>query len=90
MIASVSKEGINLIKVTRKPELDYNFMIRADFDALYVPPNLSGLEQIRNLLGIFTDGRVRIEGWKYLIKLVLFGLKEYISMKLAGDTGLLA
>nr|MDO8119078.1 hypothetical protein [Candidatus Sigynarchaeota archaeon] len=78
----VSKQGIEQIKITRKPERDYDFMIRASIDALWVPPNLTISQQWINILSIITTRRVRISGWRILLKFILFGIKEAVSMKL--------
>ncbi len=78
----VSKQGIEQIKTTRKPELDYDFMIRASMDVLWVPPNLTISQQWMNILSIISTRRVRISGWMILLKIILFGIKEAISMKL--------
>ncbi|MHA1680579.1 MAG: B12-binding domain-containing radical SAM protein [Promethearchaeota archaeon] len=83
MFISINSKGINIIKVSKKPELNSDFLLRADYDVLYVPPNLSVKAQIKNIAGVFMKGKLRIKGWFFLFKLILYFAKEVLSSKLA-------
>jgi len=79
---TVSKEGIDVIKTSKKPALDYDFLIRGDLDALYLDSNLSLIGQYKRLINVFSSGKARIRGWRKLFKLVLYIIKELITIRL--------
>ena len=78
---SIGPQGISLIKTSKKPTLNYDFLLRADHEAMYVPPNLGLIAQILNLGRIFTNGQVNIKGKRLLLKLILYVIKEFISLR---------
>nr|MDO8112491.1 radical SAM protein [Candidatus Sigynarchaeota archaeon] len=82
MYASINKNGIDSIKISKKPDPDFNFMLRADINALYIPSNTPVAGQIKNLVNIFSNGTIKISGLPVLAKLILYGIKEAISSKI--------
>ncbi|MFX0101768.1 MAG: B12-binding domain-containing radical SAM protein [Candidatus Hodarchaeota archaeon] len=78
---TITKNGIDQIKVSKKPEMDYDFLLRANIDVLWVPPNLTPLQGYMNIASTVLGGRLKIKGWRYLIKMVLFGMKEALTAK---------
>jgi|GEM_PF-614393 len=81
MVITINKEGIDHFNISRKPVMNFDFLLRANTDALYVPPNLSSWQQARNLMRLVSTGKIRIRGWSTFLSLILFGIKEIISMR---------
>ncbi len=82
MLITISKEGVDSIKTSKKPTLDYDFLLRADLKALYMDSTLSRTAQLKHILQIFSQGEVRLSGFRTFFKLILYGLKEAISSRL--------
>ncbi|NVM52959.1 MAG: B12-binding domain-containing radical SAM protein [Candidatus Helarchaeota archaeon] len=82
MLITVSKKGIDSIITSKKPSLDYDFLIRADLKSLYTDPTLSRTAQLKRTLQLFSRGEVRITGLRTLFKLILYGFKEFLSFRL--------
>ncbi len=82
MIIIISKEGISSIKLSKKPSLSYDFLLRADLNCLYLDPTLSRIVRGKNFLQFLTHGNLKIKGLGILLKMVLYGIKETISLYL--------
>jgi hypothetical protein len=82
MLISISQNGIDYIKTSKKPVLNYDFLLRADYRSLYGDPTLSRVGQLKNILRVFSNGEVRLNGLRTLLKLTLYGIKEVISFRL--------
>ncbi len=82
MLITISQEGIRSIRTSKKPTLDYDFLLRADLKALYLDSTLSRTAQLKQLLQIFSHGEVRLSGLRTFFKLILYGIKEAISFRL--------
>jgi radical SAM superfamily enzyme YgiQ (UPF0313 family) len=83
MLITVSRNGIDSIKTSKKPSLDYDFLLRADLKNLYADDR-SPLGMFKTLIQFISRGELRVTGMRTLIKLVLFGLKEALSIRLNG------
>jgi len=79
---TIGPNGISLIKTSKKPSLEYDFMVRADLDALYMDQTMGPIGQLRHVINIFSSGKVRIKGWYSFFKMALYGLKEALANRL--------
>lgn len=77
----INEEGIENIAVTRKPVKNYNFLLRANTEVLYVPPNLSKFGILKNYLSIIQQGKFRIRGWWMLLKLIIWGISASLTAR---------
>lgn len=82
MIVIIRKEGISSIKISKKPSLNYDFLVRADLNCLYLDPTLSRIATGKNFLQYLSHGNLKIKGLGILLKMVLHGIKETISLNL--------
>jgi anaerobic magnesium-protoporphyrin IX monomethyl ester cyclase len=82
MLIAISQEGIKSIRTSKKPTLNYDFLLRADLKSLYMDSTLSHTAQLKRLLQIFSNGEVRLNGWRTFFKLILYGIKEALSFRL--------
>ena len=82
MIIIISKEGISSIKISKKPSLSYDFLLRADLNCLYLNTTLSRIARGKNFLQFLSHGNLKIKGLGILLKMVLYGIKETISLYL--------
>lgn len=83
MLISISRDGIDFIKTSKKPSLDYDFLLRADVRNLYTDQR-SQFGMLKNLLQTISRGDLRISGVRLFFKLILYALKEVISIRLNG------
>ena len=83
MLITISRNGIDLIKTSKKPSLDYDFLLRADLKNLYSDQK-SQIGMLKTLLRFISHGELRITGMRTFLKLVLYGLKEALSIRLNG------
>ncbi len=83
MLITISRNGIDSIKTSKKPSLDYDFLLRADLKNIYADER-SPMSMLKNLLRFISRGDLRVTGMRTLFKLVLFGLKEALSIRLNG------
>ncbi len=81
MDVSVTKDGIDIIRLSKKPESGADFILRADITQLFVDPTLSPLDQVKKVINLFTTGTVHINGMRTLAKLALYGIKEGITFR---------
>ncbi|NVM30655.1 MAG: cobalamin B12-binding domain-containing protein [Candidatus Helarchaeota archaeon] len=83
MLITISRNGIDSIKTSKKPSLDYDFLLRADLKNLYADER-SPMGMLKTLLQFISRGDLRVTGMRTFFKLVLFGLKEALSIRLNG------
>ncbi len=81
MLISVSRNGIESIKTSKKPSLDYDFLLRADLTHLY-SDQISPIGSLKIFLQLIMRGELRITGLRTLMKLILYALKEILSIQL--------
>ncbi len=81
MDISVTKEGIDTIGLSKKPQPGANFILRADLTHLLVDPTMSSLEQAKGIINLFTTKIVTLEGMRTFAKLALYGIKEAIAFR---------
>ena len=86
IIIIISKDGISSIKVSKKPSLNYDFLLRSDLNCLYLDPTQSRIVRGKNLLQFLSNGDIKIKGLGVLLKMVLYGIKETISLYLIKNT----
>jgi len=84
LVITVGPNGIETIKTSKKPTLDYDFLIRSNLKSLYMDPTLNRIGQAKRLIRNFSNGSVRIKGFLTLFKLALYGIKEALSIRLNG------
>ncbi|NHI92811.1 MAG: radical SAM protein [Candidatus Lokiarchaeota archaeon] len=82
LLITVGPKGIKLIKTSKKPTRDYDFMIRSPLDALYIDQSLNIMGKARQLVGLFAKQKVQIKGYYTFFKMLLYGIKEALSNKL--------
>ncbi|MBN2151280.1 MAG: cobalamin-dependent protein [Candidatus Lokiarchaeota archaeon] len=88
LVVTITRQGIDKISIGRKPVPGYNLLLRANSEVLYVPPNLTQIQILRNSLAHVKAGNLRLEGWGLVVKLILYGIKEALAMKLTnGKSG---
>ena len=78
----IGKEGISTIKITKNPSLNYDFLLRADLNTLYLDSDLPAFAKGRRILHILSNGDLKIKGLGTLLKMILYGIKEGISLRL--------
>ncbi len=86
MKVDIKREGISSISVSKKPTPNYNFLLRADINSLYVDPTLSTIGLGKHYFNLFMKGSLKIKGLGLLFKLVLYGIKESLSIYLTRKT----
>jgi hypothetical protein len=79
LVVTITKQGIDKITISRKPVREYDFLLRANTETLYVPPNLSKAQLASHMLSLMTSGKIKIKGWGVAFKLVLYGIKEALT-----------
>jgi radical SAM superfamily enzyme YgiQ (UPF0313 family) len=82
ILITIRKEGIKTIKVSKKPSLNYDFLLRTDVNCLYVDPTLSKIARGKTILQFLSQGNLQIKGLGILLKMVIYGIKETISLYL--------
>ena len=86
MKVDIEREGITTICVSKKPALNYNFLLRADINYLYTNRTLSTIGRVKYYFQMLSKGSLKIKGLGLLFKLVLFGIKESLSVYLNRKT----
>ncbi len=81
MKISVSEEGIDVIRISKKPEPGSDFLLRADLNQLFLDPALPLKDQLKNGIKLLTKGTVQLKGIGTLLKLALFGIKEGLAFR---------
>ncbi|MBD3188748.1 radical SAM protein [Candidatus Bathyarchaeota archaeon] len=82
MLVTISSKGIDKIRTSKKPSPEHDLLVQADINALYVPPNLGIWAQVRNIAKVFSNGQVHIKGHWLLFRLVIYVMKELISLRI--------
>lgn len=83
MLITISQNGVDSITTSKKPVLDYDFLLRADLRNLYSDQR-SQIGVLKTLLQFISRGELRISGLRICLKLVLYALKEALSIRLNG------
>ena len=82
----IEREGITSISVSKKPAPHYNFLLRADINCLYTDPTLSTIGGFKNILQMLSNGSLKIRGLGPIFKMILYGMKEVLSVYLNRKT----
>ncbi len=81
MDVSVTKAGIDVIRLSKKPEPGADFILRADITQLFVDPSLRPMAQVKKVISLFTTKTVHLDGMRTLAKLALYGIKEAVAFR---------
>lgn len=84
LVVTINKQGIDRISISRKPVLDYDFLLRVNTDALYIPPSLSPFQQLVNIAKMISSGKLKFQGWRTFLKMIMYGIKETIVLRISG------
>ena len=87
MHIKINQTGIESVSTSKKPTLDYDFLLRADMRSLYMDKSLSGTAKFKRLIQILSGGEVRISGYRTFFKLILYGIKEFLSLRFNNGYG---